>query len=300
MNRYMYELMKRGEKMRRLRFSVVLLMLTLIGSNVSGVALVVAQSSGGAVTASVECVDVSQVDEGSIEVTIDNQSGMPIAVSHVEPFITGQAFNPEWEMTDPGNTRTRTVEDGDRLTIDVTWNQVRMEGELGAALVVTSAGILLPMCDGREVDLERPLGNDPVSDEDLARIAAETIGALEMWRAYPALYALLHPDAQDLIPFETIACWYADQFGLPGEWKDTVFGTTVLDVTFDDWTWSVTGEEYDNAAEITYEQEIGTMANTETIESTMHLVSEDGQYRWFFGADLDTIESMPTDCDLDS
>jgi hypothetical protein len=294
----MLEMLRRSEKMRRMRFSIVLLILTLVGPSLSGGYPAAAQSSHQGVTASAECVDVSQVDEGSIEVTIDNESGMPIAVSYVESFITGQAFNPEWTMSDPGKTRTRTVEDGDRLTIDVTWNQVRMEGELGAALVVTSAGILLPMCDGREVGLNRPLGDGPVNDEELARIAAETIGALEMWRAYPALYALLHPDAQELIPFETVACWYADQFGLPSEWKQTAFAITVLDVTFAGWTWSVTGDEYVDAAEVTYEQDIGGMGQTGTFENIMHLVSEDGQYRWFFGGDLATIESMPTDCDL--
>ena len=198
----------------------------------------------------------------------------------------------------PGSTRTRTVEDGDRLTITVTWNDLPRQGEFGAALVVTSAGILMPMCDGREVGLNRPLGFDAANDEVLATIAAETIGALEMWRAYPALYALLHPDAQALISFETIACWYADQFGLPSDWKEGVFQTTVIDVTFNPWTWSVNGEEYAGAVAITYQQQIGTMARTEAVESTMHLVPEAGQYRWFFGSSLDSIEALPTDCDL--
>ncbi len=286
--------------MNRGRLTVLLLILTLIGSGVIGFAPETAQSSERTVTATADCVLVTQVDEGSIDVTIDNDAGMPIAVSYVEPFITGQAFSPQWLMEDPGRARTRTVEDGDRLTISVPWNDLPQDGELGAALVVTSAGVLMPMCDGREVELNRPLGADADSDEGLATIAAETIGALEMWRAYPALYALLHPDAQELIPFETIACWYADQFGTPGEWKEGVFATTVLDVTFNPWTWSVNGEEYEDAVAITYQQQIGTMARTEAVESTMHLVPEDGQYRWFFGSSLDDIESLPTSCDLGS
>jgi hypothetical protein len=288
--------------MHRKALEVLLLVPCLVGSAFGGLAPAAAQSSGRSVTATAECVTVSQVDEGSIEVTVANEAGMPVTVTYVEPFITGQAFSPEWTMTDPGATRTRTVEGGDRLTLTVTWNDIVRQGEIGAALVVTSTGALMPMCDGKEVGLTRPLGPEPDSDDEadkeLATIAVETIGALEMWRAYPALYALLHPDAQDLIPFEAIACWYAGQFGLPAKWKDTVFSTTVLDVSFDDWTWSVNGEEYADAAGIAYEQEIGTMASAETVESSMHLVLEDGQYLWFFGSSLDSIESLPTTCDL--
>jgi len=286
--------------MNRVRLMVFALIVGLIGSGFTGLAPATAQSSGPTVTATADCVLVTQVDEGSIDVTIDNEAGLPIAVSYVEPFITGQAFSPEWSMEDPGQTRTRTVEDGDRLTFTVTWNDRPRQGEIGAALVVTSAGILMPMCDGREVSLNRPLGSDAASDEGLATIAAQTIGALEMWRAYPALYALLHPDAQALIPFETIACWYADQFGLPSAWKDGVFQTTVIDVTFNPWTWSVTGKEYPDAAAITYEQQIGTMASTDTIESSMHLVPVNGQYRWFFGSSQNDINALPTNCDLGS
>jgi len=284
--------------MNRGRLTILLLIVSLIGSGLTGLAPATAQSSGPVVTATADCVPVTQVDEGSIEVTIHNEAGMPVAVSYVEAFITGQAFSPEWSMQDPGATRTRTVEDGDRLTITVTWNDLPRDGEFGAALVVTSAGILMPGCDGREVGLNRPLGADADSEEARAAIAAETIGALEMWRAYPALYALLHPDAQELIPFGTIACWYADQFGIPSDWKDGVFNTTVLDVTFNPWTWSVNGEEYADAAAITYEQEVGTMARTDTVESSMHLVPVKGQYRWFFGGSLDDIEALPTTCDL--
>jgi hypothetical protein len=284
--------------MNRRPLAAFFLVISLIGAGFGGLApaQAAAQSSGRQVTASADCLEVTQVDEGSIEVTIDNDAGMPIAVSYVEPFITGQAFSPEWSMTDPGNTRVRTVEDGDRLTLSVPWNDLPRDGELGAALVVTSAGVLMPMCDGRAVELNRPLGADAESDEALATIAAETIGALEMWRAYPALYALLHPDGQDLIPFEAIACWYADQFGLPTDWREGIFETTVLDVSFGDWTWSVTGEEYADTAEITYEQMVGT----EPVEGSMHLVLEDGQYRWFFGSSLDAINSLPTNCGLGS
>jgi hypothetical protein len=93
--------------MNRGQLTVLLLILTLIGPGFTGFAAATAQSSGRTVTATADCVLATQVDEGSIDVTIDNDAGMPIVVSYVEPFITGQAFSPMWSMDDPGRTRTR-------------------------------------------------------------------------------------------------------------------------------------------------------------------------------------------------
>ena len=50
----------------------------------------------------------------------------------------------------------------------------------------------------------------PVKESDeaaeSAEIAALTIGQLESWRAYPALYTLIHPDVREKISFKQITC----------------------------------------------------------------------------------------------
>ena len=44
------------------------------------------------------------------------------------------------------------------------------------------------------------------------------------------------------------------------------------------------------------EQEVGTVAETETVSGTAHLVQEDGVRRWFSGASRDAIDALPRTC----
>ena len=130
-------------------------------------------------------------------------------------------------------------------------------------------------------------------------IAAEAIGQLEAWRAYPALYALLHPDAQEAVSFAAMTCWYSVRFGPPHtDETQTIFSTEATDVAADDWTWGVNGTTYDGSAEVTYEQAIGQSEDAEPDESVMHLVEVDGVWRWFFGGSAEGVAGLATDCEL--
>jgi hypothetical protein len=257
------------------------------------------------VTASARCLDAGAGGQPEVEVTLTNQTGESVTVSYVHGFTTSQAFVPLMRTEAPGTVAPMVVADGDTQTLRAPWDDLGdPPGFIGGALVVTSAGALVPLCSERPVDAdELQLGPAPASDEaareEAVRIAVETLGRLESWRAYPALYQLLHPDAQAEVPFAAMACWYAERYGLPSDPQRTlVFDNVVDHVEFGPWTWAVTGETYPNAAAVAYRQKIGTIAQAEEVETSFHLVEADGQWRWFFGVSREALDALPTDCEL--
>jgi hypothetical protein len=289
--------------MRSMRLLGLLVCLLIILPLAGSPAL--AQTSGRTVTATARCVEWSKSAPAHVEVVLTNNSGLPISLSYLHGWTTSEALNPTFLMRDPGETVSQSIQDGDTLVVQAPWDDLRRhEGDIGMAIVVTSAGVQMPECSGNDATLVRPLGPKPTNGTEAvkenAKIAAETIGWLEAWRAYPALYALLHPDSQAEVSFSAVACWYADQYGIPTDWKDSVFTTDVLDVSIGPWTWGVTGQEYGNAAAISYTQDISTMSKSAPVTGTEHLVSDqgDGQFRWFFGLSKEEITAQPTNCDL--
>ena len=267
-----------------------------------GTTTVLAQRGAGTeqVRASVRC------DGSAMTVTIDNAFWNSITVGYIGAFTTGQALNPTfyWTETDPA-LRVR-IDADDRQTIDATVME-RMDGGSGTvqgALIVTTAGVLMPFCDDGFSGLLDDPGDAPADITDATTIlvdaAALTIGRLESLRAYDALYALLHPDVQALVPPAALACWYADQYGTADRWKDSVFSTQVEDVaTVNDWEWIAGGITYDQAVEVTYTQEIGTLtSSSRSVEGTMHFVAVDQEYRWFFGNRVDSLNHLDTNCGL--
>jgi hypothetical protein len=281
----------------------MLVCLILILPHAGGPAL--AQTTGRTVTATARCVKWSASAPAHVVVSLTNNSGLPISISYLHGWTTGQELDPTFLMRDPGETVSHSIQDGDTIVLQAPWDDLRRhEGDAGMAIVVTSTGVLMPFCDGSEAGLERPLGPKPTNGQEavmeLATIAAETIGVLETWRAYPALYALLHPDAQAEVSFRQAACWYAGQYGIPTNWKQGVFSTSVLDISLSLWTWNVNGTEYGNAVEVIYQQEVGTTASVSPVTSVLHMVSDqgDGQFRWFIGPSSDEIAAQTASCDL--
>jgi hypothetical protein len=171
-------------------------------------------------------------------------------------------------------------------------------GDAIVALILTNAGLLLPGCaDGQPQSLTLP---DNPSKADYAEIGAKMIGQLESFRAYPALYALMHPDGQQAVSFEAMSCWYIARFGPPvtGDVK-TIYSTDIEKVKLLDWTWGVNGKRYDAAAEVTQTQKIGVSSDEgEPAESTIHLVDAKNVWPWFFGSTPEGVASMPATCDL--
>ncbi|HEV2109267.1 MAG TPA: neutral zinc metallopeptidase, partial [Thermomicrobiales bacterium] len=105
--------------------------------------------------------------------------------------------------------------------------------------------------------------------------AAVMLSTREAAGDFEELYALMHPDAQAIIPATAVVGWYQDEFAPLGPGVSTVTG-----VQFVTWTWPVTGKTYLNVAEVSYEQ---PFANGSVAQDVVRLVESDGMWRWFFG-----------------
>jgi hypothetical protein len=293
---------------RRL-FGSLLLTFTMLASSLLGSGTAVA-ADGRYVSAGAECVRVIDGTNGlpKVEVTIENHSALTLHVAYVrslgssrdsEPGLTGL------RLEQPEIDSVIEVPDGESVALEAAWAGGDLKrSDAVVALVVTSAGAFLPSCEDKEPQKMTYDGAAPEGDraeaEESARVGAATIGQLESWRAYPALYALLHPDAREAVPFETMACWYAGQFGPPvTKTTPTIFSTEIDKVSWEPWTWPVAGATYEESAAISYSQAIGTSkADAKSVNASMHMVRVDGIWRWFFGGSAEGVARLPTKCDL--
>jgi hypothetical protein len=257
------------------------------------------------VTASVTCTDNGRGGQPEVAVKVTNHTGAPLIVGYVHGFTTPQALVVRMTMVDPGKNSLNTVPNNGSRTLRAPWDDLRRDpGDVGGALVVTNLGPLTPTCGGNG-DATLTLGPAPATADaaktEAATIAAKTLGQLEAWRAYPALYALLHPDVRARVSFRAVACWYADQYGtVDAPPARGVLSTDVTNVSFGAWSWGVTGKQYSDAAAVTTHQQVGTVASSQPVTSTEHLVDADGLWRWFFGTTAAGIAAQDTGCNLGS
>ncbi len=264
-----------------------------------------ATSNSRTISASATCNETGKNGQPEVLAKVTNNSGTALVVSYLHGITTPQAFQVHMTMADPGNLSPVTIPDGGSTTIRAAWDDLRAglgAGSSGAALVVTNFGILTPRCDDPQ-PVKVTLGLAPLADVDaqqeVVKIAAETMGTLESWRAYPALYALLHPDVKAATSFPAVACWYANQYGtIDAPIGDGITATTVTDVTFGAWTWAVNGKNYPHAATVTTSQQIGSIASSPPVSGTEHLALANGQWSWFFGLSQAALAAQPTDCSL--
>lgn len=124
-----------------------------------------------------------------------------------------------------------------------------------------------------------------VPNTDTALAAAEAISRLEVSGQIDALYALLHADAQAIVPRAAVAGWYEHDF--PARGADPAVATKVR---FIPWTWQVNGKHYPEAAEVAYRQ---TLADGTIVRDEVRLVQDSrGEWRWFFGRDRVFVEEQ--------
>jgi uncharacterized membrane protein len=115
------------------------------------------------------------------------------------------------------------------------------------------------------------------------------ISRLESRKQFSALYDLMHPDAQPLIPREVVIGWY-NEF-LSGSTR--VEELTVTNVAFIDWTWQVTGVTYPGTAEVSFTQPIIRDGITTQMVDVVRLVPVAGDdYRWFFGRNSEFVNEQ--------
>lgn len=265
-----------------------------------------AQGTERIVTASATCVGATDEREPLAWVNVFNRSGMPIWLIAVDGLSTSQAFNPFFLEEPLDGLLDVEVPDGERVAVDARWTGLiggDGEGLDAGAVVVTSAGVLTPICGGRPQDAGRPVidGPDPGDRRGPAAPGGPRHGQdprqARGLAGLPLLHALLHPDVRATLDLDRLTCWYVGEYGgrLDPDRLD-IFTTTVSAAEVEPWAGPVTGEEYAAAVVYDYEQAVGTVAETETISGTAHLVQEDGVWRWFFGTSQAGMDALPETC----
>lgn len=259
------------------------------------------------VTIAAQCV--APKDGGllpDVQVRIENDSGLTVTVGYAGAFGITEGAVQGFSLAEPEMPEIVAIANTKSASVKAPWigGELRRSSTV-AVMVVTSAGVFLPACGADEEPLRFEYAGDlpklgEEEDAESAQIAAEMIGQLESWLAYPALYSLLHPEARAQIPYAAIACWYQERFGPPvkGDAK-TIYSTKATDVVFEDWTYAVSGTLFEGSASVTYEQKTGVFPDEDPVEpAEMHLVRVAGLWNWFFGASAEGVAALKTDCDL--
>ena len=117
--------------------------------------------------------------------------------------------------------------------------------------------------------------------------AARLLSRLEGDRDFDALYDLLHPDSRAIAPRAAVVGWY--ETDLAGRRTAEL---TVTDVTFIEWTWPVTGVTYPRTAAVSFVQPYWTGETRSDVAAAVHLVEDDGEWGWFFGASLAFVDQQ--------
>lgn len=120
---------------------------------------------------------------------------------------------------------------------------------------------------------------------DAAAAVAVELSVLEAEGEFDLLYDLIHPDARAVVPRGAVVGWYENDFAPLGPGEITVTG-----VEFVEWAWAVTGETYADTAEVSYVQPFSVEGTT--VESTVHLVAFEGEWRWFFGRSREFVDEQ--------
>jgi predicted metalloprotease len=141
------------------------------------------------------------------------------------------------------------------------------------------------------IGLAGSFGNTPgVADEqdDIADAAARArqIFRLADQERYNTMYDLIHPDAHAVVPRVVAVNALQELYALAD-----VGRAEVSDVTMGPWTWGVTGETYEYAAAVDFEQPFVEDGEEKILRDTMYLVEADeGDWRWFFGGTREFVD----------
>ncbi len=132
------------------------------------------------------------------------------------------------------------------------------------------------------------------TDEDLAASATSTTTELSRtWERedYFDLYDRMHPDARNAFPRQAFFAWAQGDAGIPAD--DPV----EITVDIGEWTWPLTGDTYEDAATVTYRQQVERDGAVTDEDRSLVLVREGSRWRWFPDIDAAAIDALMDDVD---
>jgi len=127
-------------------------------------------------------------------------------------------------------------------------------------------------------------GVDPAT---AAGNVARELSQLEADRNFEALYERMHPDARSVVPRSAVVGWYEAMYA-----DRSTSALTVTGVTFEPWTWGVTGVTYDDAATVSFVQPYVVDGAAQDVTGEVHLVPFGDDWGWFFGASSDFLNEQ--------
>jgi len=147
---------------------------------------------------------------------------------------------------------------------------------LALAVVMTGLGLSpTASAQDREADAREAVA----TAQEIFRLADE--------RKFNAMYDRIHPDAHAEVPRVVAVKVFEQLYAVAQAGRSEIVGVDLVS-----WTWGVTGETYDYAAAIAFEQPfVDENGDEETLEDTMYLVESKGEWRWFFGSSRDFVDS---------
>ena len=127
------------------------------------------------------------------------------------------------------------------------------------------------------------------NDEQGVRTAISDLDRFDQAGNMSALYDRLAPDFRNLVPRSVWIAWTTQHPRLvPGE------PSTVGEITFGDWTWTATGEDFSDAASVTVTR-TGTLDGAQTTQDeSLHFVNDGTRWRLIPDLDPDAMDADAT------
>ena len=130
----------------------------------------------------------------------------------------------------------------------------------------------------QERDVNRDRANAAATATEILRLAGE--------RKFNTMYDYMHPDAMAVVPRAAAVGLFTDVYEQVQAGQAQITGVEMAP-----WTWGVTGQQYPNAAKISFVQPFVDENSQQTwLEDDMYLVNDGGEWRWFFGSTAQTVQ----------
>jgi predicted metalloprotease len=153
------------------------------------------------------------------------------------------------------------------------------------ALLIATIMLVAPMLSG---DVALGQGRDAERDIAEAGATADELFMLAADRKFNAIYDRIHPDAQAIVPRAAAVGAFTDIYEAAQAGR-----AEIQDVQIGAWTWGVTEQTYDYAAQVRFVQPfVDENGHESLLEDRMYLVESGGEWRWFFGSNPDFVAEV--------